>query len=132
MDLIVNPRRLAPMPGGSALVAGRALALRVRSALAAAGFACDDVCALGDGWGFLVEPERSPVGITVEPADAATDAWYVGVDYDGGLSTLWGRERRREGLALVGRIEAVVRDVFIERPSARTNVDDPRPTPTLD
>jgi hypothetical protein len=83
---------------------GRALVADLRAALARAGFDCDQVCALGEDWGFLVEPDRSPIGVTVE-YDVATGGWSVRAAYDGGLSALWGSERRREARVLVRRVE---------------------------
>lgn len=86
---------------------GRELVAGLRDALARAGFDCDQVCALGEDWGFLVEPERSPIGVTVE-YERASGLWSVRAAYDGGLSALWGSERRREARVLVRRVEDVL------------------------
>jgi hypothetical protein len=90
----------------------RALVQDVRRRLLEAGFDCDDVFGSGDEWGFLVEPERTPVGITFEcRCDAATGrgACHVDASYDGGLSSLWGPDRRRQAALLVRRVEDVLR-----------------------
>ncbi len=86
---------------------GRQLVAELRAALARSGFDCDQVCALGEDWGFLVEPERSPIGVTVE-YDSASGCWSVRAAYDGGLSALWGSERKREARVLVRRVEDVL------------------------
>lgn len=109
MDLIVDLRpraesRRQPWPGS-----GRRLALRLRIALLDAGFSCDQICSVGSDWGFLVEPEASPIGITVASVDDGSEQWHVSASYDGGLSALWGADRRRAAHVLVARIEGVVR-----------------------
>jgi hypothetical protein len=112
VDLIVDlhappSRRRPPWPR-----AGRRLAVQLRIALLDAGYSCDDICAVGDDWGFLVEPERTPIGITVTAVDERADRWQISASYDGGLSALWGAERRRVAHVLVARIEAVVRQAL--------------------
>jgi hypothetical protein len=86
---------------------GRAVVAELREALRQSGFDCDQVCAVGDDWGFLVEPERSPIGVSVE-YDDRSGQWAVRAAYDGGLSALWGSERRREARVLVRRVENVL------------------------
>jgi hypothetical protein len=101
------PETSARRAGELAQAYGRELVGELRAALARSGFDCDQVCALGEDWGFLVEPERSPIGVTVE-RDAVSGQWSVRAAYDGGLSALWGSERRREARVLVRRVEDVL------------------------
>lgn len=112
MDLIVDLHGPPPLAELPASAVGRGLALRLHTALRRAGFACDEPCALGDAWGFLVEAERSPIGITVAPDDADAGRWHVGASYEGGLSALWGGERRAGARALLARIEAAICDTL--------------------
>jgi hypothetical protein len=93
---------------------GRELVTELREALTRSGFDCDQVCALGEDWGFLVEPERSPIGVAAE-YDRAAGQWSVRAAYDGGLSALWGSERRREAHVLVRRVEDVLAAVVAGR-----------------
>jgi hypothetical protein len=90
----------------------RAFAVQVRDALLHAGFACDELWEDSSGWNFLVEPTRTPIGvnITCRPDADGDRAWHVSAEYDGGLSSLWGIERRREATVLLRRIEDTLRE----------------------